>query len=109
MVGVGTGSWPGIASGAAFAQSNVTVYGIVDVGYGYYSDGNDKDANAIHKIDGNQFEPLPAAVRADFQAEIDALYADFVQAVAKQRGMSAEAVIATQAQTYRGAAAVSAR
>ena len=61
-----------------------------------------------HKVDGNQFEPLPAAVRADFQSEIDALYADFVQAVAKQRGMSAEAVIATQAQTYRGAAAVSA-
>ena len=46
----------GIASGAAFAQSNVTVYGIVDVGYGYYSDGNDKDANAIHKIDGNQWK-----------------------------------------------------
>ena len=40
-----------LAAGAAHAQSSVTVYGIVDVGYGYYTDGNDKDANAIHKID----------------------------------------------------------
>ena len=45
-----------IASGAAFAQSNVTVYGIVDVGYGYYSDGNADDVKSIHKIDGNQWK-----------------------------------------------------
>ena len=35
----------GLVSGAAFAQSNVTVYGIVDVGvYGF--SGNDESATA---------------------------------------------------------------
>ena len=73
----------GIASGAAFAQSNVTVYGIVDVGYGYYTDGNDKDANAIHKIDGNQWkttrfgfkgsEDLGDGLSANFQLEASLL------------------------------------
>lgn len=61
-----------------------------------------------HKIDGNPYEPLPAAVRADFQEEIDALYQDFVGAVVTQRGLSADAIIATQARTFRGAQAVSA-
>lgn len=54
-----------------------------------------------HKIDGNPFEPLPASVRADFQAEIDSVYADFVAAVERHRGMSAEAVRGTEARMYR--------
>jgi capsid assembly protease len=61
-----------------------------------------------HKVDGNQFEPLPAAVRADLQAEIDSLYQMFVDAVATHRGLDPAAVRATQAQTYRGQAAVQA-
>ena len=60
-----------------------------------------------HKVDGNPYEPLPADVRADMQAEIDGLYAMFVDSVALHRGISAESVRATQAQVYRGTAAVS--
>ena len=59
------------------------------------------------KIDGNAFEPLSSAVRADFQAEIDSLYASFIDTVARARGLSPEAIRATQAATYRGAAAIS--
>lgn len=60
-----------------------------------------------HKVDGNPYEPLPADVRADMQAEIDGLYTMFVDSVALHRGISAESVRATQAQVYRGTAAVS--
>lgn len=60
-----------------------------------------------HKIDGNPYEPLPASVRADLQAEIDSLYTLFVDAVVRNRGLTAQAVRNTQANTYRGQAAVS--
>lgn len=62
------------------------------------------------KIDGNSFEPLSAAVRADFQAEIDSLYASFIDTVARARAAatSPEALRATQAATYRGQAAINA-
>lgn len=62
-----------------------------------------------HKVDGNPYEPLPAAVREDWQAEIDGIYADFLSAVATHRGISVDAVRKTQARTYRGQAAVDAR
>ena len=62
-----------------------------------------------HKIDGNPYEPLPESVRKDWQAEIDNLYAMFIDAVATQRGIEARAVRATQAATYTGQAAVDAR
>lgn len=61
-----------------------------------------------HKVDGNPYEPLPAAVRADMQAEIDGLYEMFVQSVATNRRMDPMAVRKTQAQVYRGAAALAA-
>ena len=54
-----------------------------------------------HKVDGNPYEPLPASVRKDFQAEIDAIYQQFVETVASHRRMSAEAVRDTQARTFR--------
>lgn len=59
-----------------------------------------------HKVDGNPYEALPAAVRADFQAEINELYGMFVRAVARHTGMTEEAVRATQARTFMGQAAV---
>lgn len=59
-----------------------------------------------HKVDGNPYAPLPDAVRADWQAEIDGLHAMFVDAVATHRGLDAQAVRATQAATYAGQAAV---
>lgn len=61
-----------------------------------------------HKVDGNQFEPLPEAVRADLQAEINDLYQMFIDAVATQRRISPDAIRATEAKTYRGVAAVAA-
>ncbi|MBX9818188.1 MAG: S49 family peptidase [Burkholderiaceae bacterium] len=61
-----------------------------------------------HKVDGNPYEPLPESVRAGMQAEIDGLYQMFIQSVATHRGMDAEAVRKTQAQVYRGAAALNA-
>lgn len=60
-----------------------------------------------HKVDGNPYEPLPASVRADLQAEIDSLYTLFVDAVVRNRGLNAQAVRNTQANTFRGQAAVS--
>lgn len=61
-----------------------------------------------HKVDGHPFAPLPDAVRADLQAEIDSLYQMFIDAVVTHRGLSADAVRATQARTYRGVSAVAA-
>lgn len=60
-----------------------------------------------HKKDGNQYEPLPEDVRARVQERIDSLYADFVSAVARNRGMSEEAVRATEAQTFMASEATS--
>ncbi|WP_051949247.1 S49 family peptidase [Methylosinus sp. PW1] len=62
-----------------------------------------------HKVDGNPFEPLPESVRADLQAEVDQLYSMFVRTVAKgRRGLTEEAIRATEARTFIGADAVSA-
>lgn len=59
------------------------------------------------KVDGNPYEPLPKDVQAKFQDEINGLYAMFVDAVVRQRDMSAESVRATQAAVFRGVSAVS--
>lgn len=59
-----------------------------------------------HKVDGNPYEALPKAVRADFQDEIDSLYGLFVAAAARNTGLSPKAIRATQAAVYRGQAAV---
>lgn len=61
-----------------------------------------------HKVDGNAFDALPAAVRADFQAEINNLYEMFVAAVAKHMGLDPAVIRGTQARTFMGQAAVDA-
>lgn len=63
-----------------------------------------------HKVDGNSFGPLPAAVRADVQEEIKALRTMFVEAVAAGRGarLTAEAARATEARVFHGQAAITA-
>lgn len=61
-----------------------------------------------HKVDGNPYEPLPDAVRADFQAEIDGLMSMFVETVARNTGMDPTAIRKTQAATFRGVSAVAA-
>ncbi|MEN2388666.1 S49 family peptidase [Comamonas sp. A7-5] len=62
-----------------------------------------------HKVDGNPYQPLPDAVRASLQADIEGLYQMFVQAVARHRGMEEQAVRDTRAAVYRGVAGVAAR
>lgn len=54
-----------------------------------------------HKVDGNAYEPLPDGVKADIQADIDYLYGIFVDTVARNRGLEANAVRATEADTFR--------
>ncbi len=63
-----------------------------------------------HKVDGNPLEPLSDDVRADIQAEIDAIYSDFLTTVENGRGdrMTADAARATQARTMIGENAVAA-
>lgn len=59
-----------------------------------------------HKVDGNPYEPLHAAVRKDLQAEVSSFYQQFVDTVAVGRKMSADAVRATQARVFKGQEAV---
>jgi ClpP class serine protease len=58
------------------------------------------------KVDGNPHEPLSGSARADIQADVDLLHAELVALVARNRGMSTEAVGATEAAIYRGQRAV---
>lgn len=59
-----------------------------------------------NKADGNPYNPLPEDVLARFQADIDTMGDLFVKTVARNRGMKASAVRATEASTYMGAAGV---
>lgn len=60
-----------------------------------------------HKVDGNPFEALPEAVRAEMQREVDAFYSKFVDTVVEgRRGLSAEAVRSTEARVFLGEEAV---
>jgi signal peptide peptidase SppA len=61
-----------------------------------------------HKVDGNPFEPLSDAVRADLQASVDAHYRQFLDTVAAGRGrkLNADMARATEARTFIGADAV---
>lgn len=60
-----------------------------------------------HKVDGNPYQALPDDVRERIQARIDESYGMFVDAVARNRGLSTEAVKATEAQTFSAKEAVS--
>lgn len=53
-----------------------------------------------HKVDGNPFKALPDDVRARFQASVDKSYEKFVSMVARNRGVGADAVRATQAACF---------
>ena len=61
-----------------------------------------------HKVDGNPFEPLSDAVRADLQASVDAHYRQFLETVAQGRGgkLTADMARATEARTFIGTEAV---
>ena len=62
-----------------------------------------------HKVDGNPFEPLSDAVRADLQASVDAHYRQFLTIVEQGRGvrLMADMARATEARTFIGTEAIS--
>lgn len=60
------------------------------------------------KADGTESRPLGHDAHARMQADVDAMGELFVQTVARNRGMSPEAVKATQAGTFMGQAGVDA-
>jgi signal peptide peptidase SppA len=60
-----------------------------------------------HKLDGNPHQPLSDPARASIQADVDALYGELVDLVARNRKMSPDVVRATEAAIYRGRAGVS--
>lgn len=45
-----------------------------------------------HKVDGNPYEPLSEAARIDRQSKVDTWYGEFVDAVARGRGVTAAVV-----------------
>jgi len=59
-----------------------------------------------HKVDGNPFEPLPEDVRKDMQTRVDQRRQQFAEVVAAGRGMTVEAVLATEARCYSAQDAV---
>jgi signal peptide peptidase SppA len=59
-----------------------------------------------HKIDGNPYEPLPAGVRERMEADLKTIYDLFTSTVARNRSMSVESVVATEALVYMGEKAV---
>ena len=54
------------------------------------------------KIDGNAHQPLSGAARTSIQIDIDQLYEQFASLVAKNRGLTLEAIRGTEAAIYRG-------
>ena len=57
-----------------------------------------------HKVDGHPFEALPKDVQAEFQAEVEEIRNLFAAKVARNRGMTAAAVLDTEARVFMGAA-----
>lgn len=62
--------------------------------------------SGAHKVDGNPYEALPEDVRDAIQAESDEIYELFVSTVARNRGMDAAKVRATEARVFMGQTAV---
>ena len=60
------------------------------------------------KTDGNPHEPLSPRATADIQADVDHLYDQLVNLVARNRGLDAAVIRATEAAIYRGRGAISA-
>jgi signal peptide peptidase SppA len=58
------------------------------------------------KLDGNPHEPLSDPARAAIQADVDALYGELVNLVARNRSLTPEAVRGTEAAIYRGRAGI---
>jgi signal peptide peptidase SppA len=59
-----------------------------------------------HKLDGNPHQPLSSPAREAIQADVNALYGELVDVVARNRNLTPETVRATNAAIYRGRAGV---
>lgn len=64
--------------------------------------------SGTHKVDGNQFEALPAEVRQDMQQRIDAARRMFAEKVAMFTGLSVDAVTGTEAAVFEGQSGIDA-
>lgn len=62
--------------------------------------------SGAHKVEGNPYEDLPDEVLQRFQRDTAALRQQFAELVARHTGLTAEAVLATEAACYRGQEAV---
>lgn len=60
-----------------------------------------------HKVDGHPYAPLPEDVRQRIQERLDTLYSVFVASVARNRGLSEQAVRETEALTFTADKALS--
>lgn len=60
-----------------------------------------------HKVDGNPYEPLPDSVRAGIQSDVDESRNEFVDVVARNRGLESKVVFDTQAKCYGAKEAMS--
>lgn len=56
-----------------------------------------------HKVDGNPYEPMPDDVKKQFQAEVDETRQEFVNLVARNRGIEAKTVYDTEAKCFSAA------
>lgn len=54
-----------------------------------------------HKADGNPYEALPASVKANIKKGVTKTREKFANLIARNRGIELDAVLATEAQTYR--------
>jgi len=61
-----------------------------------------------HKVDGNPYEPLASQIKESLQAEINSLRTLFASTVASNRKVDVQKIMDTEAQMYRGQAAVDA-
>ncbi|MEM5529558.1 S49 family peptidase [Gammaproteobacteria bacterium AS21] len=59
-----------------------------------------------HKVSGNPYQQLSEQAQTEFQASTDQLRREFAQLVADHTGLSLDAVLATEAQVYRGQQAI---
>lgn len=62
--------------------------------------------SGARKVDGNPYQDLPEEVLSRFQSDTDALRQQFAALVARNLGMTVEAVLATEAACFRGQAAI---
>ena len=79
---------------------------LVHVDYSGYLEKNGIKVSLLHagehKVDGNPYQPLPDPVRKEWQADLVKTRERFAGAVARNRSMSADAVLATEARVYGG-------